>query len=86
MTDEPKSPNMPRVGSPPTAPKFGDSMRGEDSPKWMSDQNVGRYRAMADECCACAERARYELDRQAWLKLAGDWNALAEGALLRCPA
>ena len=60
-------------------------LRVADVPKWISDHNVGRYRAMADECCACAERARYELDRQAWLKLAGDWNALAEGALRRRP-
>jgi hypothetical protein len=51
----------------------------------ISDQNVGRYRAMAHECRACAERARYEPDKHAWLKLAADWNALAEGALRRCP-
>ncbi|WP_425905735.1 hypothetical protein [Nitrobacter sp. TKz-YC02] len=60
-------------------------LRVADGPKWMSDQNVGRYRAMAHECRACAEQARYELDRQAWLKLAADWNALAEGALRRRP-
>lgn len=30
-------------------------MEGVDSLKWMSDQNIGRYRAMADECRACAE-------------------------------
>jgi hypothetical protein len=49
----------------------------------MSDHNVGRYRAMADECCACAEQARYDLDRLAWLKLAGDWTTLADDAALR---
>jgi hypothetical protein len=40
---------------------------------------------MAHECRACAEQARYDLDRQAWLRLAADWNALAEGALRRRP-
>lgn len=54
--------------------------------QWISDQNVGRYRAMTDECLACAEKAKYDLDRQAWMKLAADWNALAEGALRRLPA
>jgi hypothetical protein len=60
-------------------------LRLPEGPKWMSDHNVGRYRAMAHECRACAEQARYDLDRQAWLRLAADWNALAEGALRRRP-
>jgi hypothetical protein len=60
-------------------------MEGVDSLKWMSDQNIGRYRAMADECRACAEQAKYELDKQTWLRLATDWNALVEGALRRRP-
>jgi hypothetical protein len=60
-------------------------MEGPDSLRWMSDQNIGRYRAMAHECRACAEQARYQLDKQACLKLAADWNALAEDALRRRP-
>jgi hypothetical protein len=60
-------------------------MRGADRPKWMSDQNIGRYRAMADDCYAHAEHVKNELDKQAWLKLANDWNALAEDTLRRRP-
>ncbi|GAB1715381.1 MAG: hypothetical protein NTAFB05_04230 [Nitrobacter sp.] len=58
-------------------------MDGADNPKWMSDQNIGRYRAIADECHAHAEHARYVLDKEAWLKLAADWNVLAEDAARR---
>jgi hypothetical protein len=65
--------------------KCGDPMGALDNPRWMSEQNVERYRAMADECPACAEQARYDLDKQAWLRLATDWNTLAEDALRRRP-
>ncbi|WP_439925269.1 hypothetical protein [Nitrobacter sp. JJSN] len=58
-------------------------MSGADNLKWMSDQNIGRYRAIADECHAHAEQARYAPDREAWPKLAADWNALAEDVLRR---
>jgi hypothetical protein len=58
-------------------------MDGADSPKWMSDQNIGRYRAIAAECHARAEDARYVLDKEAWLKLAAEWLALAEDTLRR---
>jgi hypothetical protein len=54
-----------------------------DNPRWMSDQNIGRYRATADECQAHAEQARHALDREAWLKLAAEWIALAEDTLRR---
>jgi hypothetical protein len=56
-----------------------------DNPKWMSEQNVERYRATADECETCARQARRAIDREAWLKLAADWNTLAEDALRRRP-
>jgi hypothetical protein len=46
----------------------------------MSERNVARYRAIADECHARAEHARYVLDKEAWLRLAADWNALAADA------
>jgi hypothetical protein len=58
-------------------------MDGADSPKWMSDQNIGRYRAIAKDCHAQAEQARHTIDRVAWLKLAAEWTALAEDALRR---
>jgi hypothetical protein len=57
-------------------------MGGADNPKWMSDQNIGRYRAIADECYARAEQARHALDKEAWLKLATEWVMLAED--IRC--
>jgi hypothetical protein len=49
----------------------------------MSDQNIGRYRAITKDCHAHAEQARHMLDREAWLKLAAEWTALAEGAAWR---
>lgn len=58
-------------------------MDGLDNPKWMSEQNVKKYRATADECQAHAEQARHAIDREAWLKLAAEWIALAEDALQR---
>lgn len=58
-------------------------MSGADSLKWVSDQNIGRYRATADECHAHAEQARHAPDRDAWLKLAAEWIALTEDTLRR---
>ena len=56
-----------------------------DNPKWMSEQNVERYRTTADECQTHARQARHAIDKEAWLKLAADWNTLAEDALRRRP-
>lgn len=55
-------------------------MRGADCPRWMSEQNVERYLATADECQTHARRARLAIDKEAWLKLVADWNALAKEA------
>lgn len=57
-------------------------MSGVDSLKWMSDQNIGRYRAIAEGCHAHAEQARHA-PGGAWLKLAAEWIALAEDTLRR---
>jgi hypothetical protein len=51
----------------------------------MSEPNVERYRATAEECQTCARRARLRVDKEAWLKLAADWATLAEHALQRPP-
>jgi hypothetical protein len=51
----------------------------------MSEQNVERYRATADECQTHAQQARHAIDKEAWLKLAADWTTLAEHALRRPP-
>jgi hypothetical protein len=70
--------------APQRAPRIcGDLMGGADNPKWMSDQNIGHYHAIADECYARAEHARYVPDKEAWLKLAAEWIALAEDSLRR---
>ena len=47
-------------------------MGGLDNPKWMSEQNVKKYRATADEYQTHAEQARHAIDREAWLKLAAN--------------
>jgi hypothetical protein len=49
------------------------------------EQNVERYRATADECQTHAWQARLAIDKEAWLKLAADWNTFAEDALRRRP-
>ena len=63
--------------------KCSDTMRGADSPRWMSEQSVERYRATANECQTHARQARLAIDKEAWLKLAADWSALAEDAAQR---
>jgi hypothetical protein len=45
----------------------------------VMDQNIAnRYRARAEECRAQAERAVHSHDKAAWLKMAEDWQRLAE--------
>jgi hypothetical protein len=39
-----------------------------------------RYRQEAEQCHQLAERARTQIDKEAWLRLATDWITLAEGA------
>jgi hypothetical protein len=46
----------------------------------MSDQNVARFRAQADDCRQQAERAINLLDKEAWLRLAGEWIKLAQAS------
>jgi hypothetical protein len=47
----------------------------------MSEPNVERNRATAEECHTHARQARLAIDKEAWLKLAEDWTTLAEDAL-----
>jgi hypothetical protein len=58
-------------------------MSGADVPTGLSERNIARYRAIADECHARAEHARYVLGKEAWLRLAADWNALAAAVARR---
>ena len=47
----------------------------------LSDED--RYRKQAEDCRQMAARVISPLDKEAWLKLAGDWLRLADGADLR---
>ncbi|WP_187436980.1 hypothetical protein [Bradyrhizobium rifense] len=46
----------------------------------MSEQDVARFRAQADECRRQVERAINPLDKEAWLRLASEWIKLAQKA------
>jgi hypothetical protein len=45
----------------------------------MSD-DTARFRAQAEECRRQAERAISPLDKEAWLRVAGEWIKLAQDA------
>jgi hypothetical protein len=53
---------------------------GVAHPDGMSEQDVARYRAQADECQHQAERAVNPLDKERWPRLAGDWIKMAQEA------
>jgi len=44
----------------------------------MSDEDAARYRKQAEEAGQQAERAISPIDKQAWLKVAGEWTKLAQ--------
>jgi hypothetical protein len=46
----------------------------------MSEHDVTRFRALANECRQLAERAINPLDKEAWLRLAGEWLKMAQEA------
>jgi hypothetical protein len=50
----------------------------------MSDDAV-RFRKQADEAHQHAERAISPLDKEAWLRVAGEWIKLAQSAEARLP-
>jgi hypothetical protein len=49
----------------------------------MSNADIARFRAQADECREYAERAINPLDKESWLRLAGEWTKMAQAAELR---
>jgi hypothetical protein len=49
----------------------------------MTKKPTEKYGHLAEECRQKAEQASRPVDRQAWLKLAEDWDRLARGADLR---
>jgi hypothetical protein len=44
----------------------------------MSDENAARYRKQADEARQQAEKAISPIDKETWLKVAGEWIKLAQ--------
>jgi hypothetical protein len=46
----------------------------------MSSAEIDRYRKMADECREQGERAHSPLDKERWLRLAGNWITMAQEA------
>jgi hypothetical protein len=48
----------------------------------VSETAVNRYRREAEECRQNADRALLLIDREAWLRLAGHWDKLADDAEL----
>jgi hypothetical protein len=46
----------------------------------MAETDAERFRQEAEECSKLAERSVSQLDKEAWLRLAGDWIKLAENA------
>jgi hypothetical protein len=49
----------------------------------MSESDAVRYRKQAEEARQFAEKAISTLDKEAWLKVAGEWIKLAESASAR---
>jgi len=49
----------------------------------MSEENIARYRSLADECRLKAENAINPIDKEAWSRLAWDWTKMAHTAEAR---
>jgi hypothetical protein len=49
----------------------------------MSQGDIERYRKQAQECQEQAERAVNPLDKERWLRLAGEWVKMAQDAEAR---
>jgi hypothetical protein len=46
----------------------------------MSEDEAARFRQQAEECRQQAEKAISPLDKEAWLRTAGEWTKLAQSA------
>jgi hypothetical protein len=44
-----------------------------------SQDDAARFRVEAEDCRKLAEAAKNPADKEAWLRLAGDWIKIAEG-------
>jgi hypothetical protein len=64
-----------------TAPNVNvEAASGLYYPDGMSEQDVARFRAQADECRQQAERTINPIDKESWLRLAGEWIKLAQNS------
>lgn len=48
----------------------------------MAETDADRFRKEAEECRRLAALSRGQHDKEAWLRLAGDWTKLAQSAEL----
>jgi hypothetical protein len=46
----------------------------------MANDDANRFREQAEECRQQAEKAKSPLDKEAWLRVAGEWIKLAQAA------
>lgn len=46
----------------------------------MVQSDADRFKGRAEECRRLAEKAISEQDKEAWLRLAAEWDRLAESA------
>jgi hypothetical protein len=46
----------------------------------MSEDEAARFRERAEECRQQAEKAISPLDKETWLRMAGEWIKLAQSA------
>lgn len=44
----------------------------------MSEEDIARFRAQAEECQAQADRSIRTTDKEAWLRMANEWLKLAQ--------
>ena len=54
-------------------------------PEGMSDQDIARFRYQAKEAREMAEKSISALDKEEWLRLAGEWLKLAQDVESRRP-
>jgi hypothetical protein len=57
-----------------------DTSGGDDYLAEMSDADIARFRAQAKEYRLQAELSVRDTDKDAWLKMTGEWDQLAHDA------
>jgi hypothetical protein len=57
-----------------------DEPGSDDYLAGMSDQDIARFRAQAQKSQLRAQHSTREVDKEAWLRMAEDWQKLAQTA------